>query len=90
MEPGAPRNRSRASVPAVSPETDDEDAVERVRDAFTDAGFGTQTEFSPSENVGEHTGKVFPPARVIGTGNPPRGEDCHRGDAWRRGDAVPM
>jgi uncharacterized protein (DUF302 family) len=54
--------------------TNQEDAVERVRDAFTDAGFGTPTEFSPSENVREHTGERLPPTRVIGIGNPHAGK----------------
>jgi uncharacterized protein (DUF302 family) len=55
-------------------ETDHEDAVERVREAFTDAGFGTPTEFSPSENIREHTGEELPPTRVIGIGNPHAGQ----------------
>jgi uncharacterized protein (DUF302 family) len=54
-------------------ETDHEDAVERVREAFTDAGFGTPTEFSPSANIREHTGAELPPTRVIGIGNPHAG-----------------
>jgi len=65
-------------------ETGHEDAVERVREAFTDAGFGTPTEFSPSENIREHTGEELPPTRVIGIGNPHAGKivaEQTRGDA---------
>jgi len=65
-------------------ETDHEDAVERVRTAFTDAGFGTPTEFSPSENIREHTGEELPATRVIGIGNPHAGKivaEQTRGDA---------
>ena len=54
-------------------ETDHEDAVEWVREAFTNAGFGNPTEFSPSENIREHTGEELPPTRVIGIGNPHAG-----------------
>jgi len=54
--------------------TGHEDAVERVREAFTDAGFGLPTEFSPSENIHEHTGERLPPTRVIGIGNPHAGK----------------
>lgn len=65
-------------------ETSHEDAVERVRSAFTDAGFGTPTEFSPSQNIREHTGEELPPTRVIGIGNPHAGKivaEQTRGDA---------
>ena len=55
-------------------ETDHEDAVEWVREAFTNAGFGNPTEFSPSENIREHTGEELPPTRVIGIGNPHAGK----------------
>lgn len=64
--------------------TDHEDAVERVKEAFTDAGFGLPTEFSPSENIGEHTREELPPTRVIGIGNPHAGKivaEQTRGDA---------
>ena len=55
-------------------ETTHEDAVKRVREAFTNAGFGNPTEFSPSENIREHTGEELPPPRVIGIGNPHAGK----------------
>jgi uncharacterized protein (DUF302 family) len=55
-------------------ETDHEDAVKRVHTAFADAGFGTPTEFSPSENIREHTGEELPPTRVVGIGNPHAGK----------------
>ena len=65
-------------------ETTHEDAVKRVREAFTNAGFGNPTEFSPSENIREHTGEELPPTRVIGIGNPHAGKvvaEQTRGDA---------
>lgn len=55
-------------------ETEHEDAVERVRAAFSDAGLGTPTEFSPSENIREHTGAELPPTRIVGIGNPHAGK----------------
>jgi hypothetical protein len=55
-------------------ETDHEDAVEWVRTAFTDTGFGTPTEFSPSENIREHTGEELPATRVISIGDPHAGK----------------
>ena len=64
--------------------TTHEDAVERVREAVTDAGFGTPTEFSPSENIREHTGEELPPTRVVGIWNPHAGKivaEETRGDA---------
>lgn len=54
--------------------TGHEDAVERVREAAEAAGFGRPMEFSPSENVGEHTGEAVPQMRVIGIGNPHAGK----------------
>lgn len=65
-------------------ETHHEEAVDRVREAFTDAGFGTPTEFSPSKNIREHTGEEIPETRVIGIGNPHAGKtvaELTRGDA---------
>jgi len=64
--------------------TTHEDAIERVREAFTDAGFGVPTEFSPSENIREHTGEELPPTQIIGIGNPHAGKivaEETRGDA---------
>lgn len=66
-------------------ETSHEDAIERVREAFTETGgFGNPMEFSPSENIREHTGEEIPPTRVIGIGNPHAGKkvaEATRGDA---------
>lgn len=67
--------------------TDHEDAIERVREAFTDAGFGIPTEFSPSENVREHTGDELPPTRVIGIGTPHADTIVAE---LTRGDAAPL
>lgn len=66
-------------------ETGHEDAIERVREAFVETGgFGNPMEFSPSENIREHTGEEIPPTRVIGIGNPHAGKkvaEATRGDA---------
>lgn len=66
-------------------EADHEEAVERVREAFTETGgFGSPMEFSPSENVREHTGAETTPTTVIGIGNPHAGKmiaEATEGDA---------
>jgi uncharacterized protein (DUF302 family) len=67
--------------------TDHDDAIERVREAFTDAGFGVPTEFSPSENIREHTGDELQSIRVIGIGTPHAGKIVVE---LTRGDAAPL
>ena len=47
-----------------------EEAVEHVRDAFTDAGFGVATEFSPSEMLNEKVDAGRDPYHVLGACNP--------------------
>ena len=47
-----------------------EAAVEHVREAFTDAGFGVATEFSPSELLAEKIGADRDPYHVLGACNP--------------------
>ncbi|WP_410765444.1 DUF302 domain-containing protein [Haloferax sp. DFSO60] len=47
-----------------------EDAIEHVREAFTDAGFGVATEFSPSEMLNEKIGADRDPYYVLGACNP--------------------
>jgi uncharacterized protein (DUF302 family) len=49
---------------------DHDEAVEHVRDAFTDAGFGIATEFSPSEMLNEKVGAERDPYYVLGACNP--------------------
>jgi uncharacterized protein (DUF302 family) len=49
---------------------DHADAVEHVREAFTDAGFGIATEFSPSEMLNEKIGAERDPYYVLGACNP--------------------
>ena len=49
---------------------DHEVAVEHVREAFTDAGFGIATEFSPSEMLTEKIGADRDPYYVLGACNP--------------------
>jgi uncharacterized protein (DUF302 family) len=49
---------------------DHEVAVEHVREAFTDAGFGVATEFSASEMLNEKVGADRDPYHVLGACNP--------------------
>jgi len=51
-------------------EMDHETAVEHVRAVFTDAGFGTATEFSPSEMLNEKVDAGRDPYYVLGACNP--------------------
>ncbi|SDM11876.1 Uncharacterized conserved protein, DUF302 family [Halogranum gelatinilyticum] len=47
-----------------------EGAIEHVRTAFTDAGFGVATEFSPSEMLNEKVDADRDPYYVLGACNP--------------------
>lgn len=47
-----------------------EEAVEHVREAFTDAGFGVPAEFSPSELLAEKLGADREPYYVLGACHP--------------------
>ncbi|WP_435195730.1 DUF302 domain-containing protein [Natronomonas sp. EA1] len=47
-----------------------DEAVEHVREAFTDAGFGVATEFSPSELLNEKVDAGRDPYYVLGACNP--------------------
>jgi uncharacterized protein (DUF302 family) len=49
---------------------DHEAAIEHVREAFTDAGFGVATEFSPSEMLNEKVDAGRDPYYVLGACNP--------------------
>lgn len=51
-------------------ETDHEDAIEHVREVFTDAGFGVPVEFSPSELLNEKVDADRDPYYVLGACNP--------------------
>jgi len=51
-------------------EMDHDAAVEHVREAFTDAGFGVATEFSPSELLNEKVDAGRDPYYVLGACNP--------------------
>ena len=51
-------------------EMDHEAAIEYVREAFTDAGFGVATEFSPSELLNEKVDADRDPYYVLGACNP--------------------
>ncbi|WP_338739138.1 DUF302 domain-containing protein [Haloplanus salilacus] len=47
-----------------------DDAIEHVRDVFTDAGFGVPVEFSPSEMLNEKVDAGRDPYYVLGACNP--------------------
>jgi uncharacterized protein (DUF302 family) len=49
---------------------DHEEAIEHVREAFTEAGFGVATEFSPSDMLNEKIGADRDPYHVLGACNP--------------------
>ncbi|USZ68896.1 DUF302 domain-containing protein [Halorussus salilacus] len=51
-------------------EMDHEEAVEHVREAFTDAGFGVAVEFSASEMLNEKVDAGRDPYYVLGACNP--------------------
>ncbi|NHN47429.1 DUF302 domain-containing protein [Halostella sp. JP-L12] len=51
-------------------EMDHEEAVEHVRETFTDAGFGVPVEFSPSELLNEKVDADRDPYYVLGACNP--------------------
>jgi uncharacterized protein (DUF302 family) len=51
-------------------EMDHETAIEHVREAFLDAGFGIATEFSPSELLNEKVDAGRDPYYVLGACNP--------------------
>jgi uncharacterized protein (DUF302 family) len=47
-----------------------EEAIEHVREAFTEEGFGVATEFSPAEMLAEKIGADREPYYVLGACNP--------------------
>ncbi|GAB3670476.1 DUF302 domain-containing protein [Halopiger thermotolerans] len=51
-------------------EMDHEAAIDRVREVFTDAGFGVPVEFSPSELLNEKVDADRDPYYVLGACNP--------------------
>ncbi|WP_226007093.1 DUF302 domain-containing protein [Natrinema salinisoli] len=51
-------------------EMDHDEAIEHVREAFTDAGFGIPVEFSPSEMLNEKVDADRDPYYVLGACNP--------------------
>ena len=51
-------------------EMNHEEAIEHVRDVFTDAGFGVPVEFSPSELLNEKVDADRDPYYVLGACNP--------------------
>ncbi|WP_276256144.1 DUF302 domain-containing protein [Halomontanus rarus] len=51
-------------------EMDHEDAIEHVREVFTEAGFGIPVEFSPSELLNEKVEADRDPYYVLGACNP--------------------
>jgi len=57
-------------------EMDHDEAVEHVREAFVDAGFGVATEFSPSELLNEKVDADRDPYHVLGACNPGVADDA--------------
>jgi uncharacterized protein (DUF302 family) len=51
-------------------EMDHEEAIEHVREVFTDAGFGVPVEFSPSELLNEKVDAGRDPYYILGACNP--------------------
>ncbi len=51
-------------------EMDHQQAIEHVREVFTEAGFGVPVEFSPSELLNEKVGADRDPYYVLGACNP--------------------
>ncbi|RDI71243.1 DUF302 domain-containing protein [Halopelagius longus] len=68
---------------------DHEEAVEHVREAFTDAGFGVATEFSPSELLNEKVDADRDPYYVLGACNPQMADEVLDATDNRMGALFP-
>jgi uncharacterized protein (DUF302 family) len=68
---------------------DHEEAVEHVREAFLDAGFGVATEFSLSEMLDEKIGADRAPYYVLGACNPEMADRALDATHNRLGGLVP-
>jgi len=70
-------------------EMDHEDAIEHVREAFTDAGFGVPVEFSPSELLDEKVDADRDPYYVLGACNPTMADEALDASDRRIGGLFP-
>jgi len=70
-------------------EMDHEDAVEHVREVFTDAGFGVATEFSISELLNEKIDADRDPYYVLGACNPTMADRALEATEDRIGGLTP-
>ena len=66
-----------------------EDAIEHVREVFTDAGFGIPVEFSPSELLNEKVDADRDPYYVLGACNPSVADRALDASANRLGGLFP-
>jgi uncharacterized protein (DUF302 family) len=64
-------------------------AIEHVREAFTDAGFGVATEFSPSELLNEKIDADREPYHVLGACNPNMADRALDASEMRIGGLFP-
>jgi len=70
-------------------EMDHEAAIEHVREAFTDAGFGVPVEFSPSELLDEKVDADRDPYYVLGACNPTMADEALDASDRRIGGLFP-
>ncbi|PSP76071.1 hypothetical protein BRC81_13805 [Halobacteriales archaeon QS_1_68_20] len=70
-------------------EMDHEEAVEHVREVFTDAGFGVPVEFSPSELLNEKVDADRNPYYVLGARNPEMADRALDASELRIGGLFP-
>ena len=68
---------------------DHEEAIEHVREAFTDAGFGVATEFSPAELLNEKVGADRESYYVLGACNPNMADRALDASEMRIGGLFP-
>jgi uncharacterized protein (DUF302 family) len=68
---------------------DHEEAIEHVREAFVDAGFGVATEFSPSDLLNEKIGADRDPYYVLGACNPNMADRALDASAMKIGGLFP-
>jgi len=66
-----------------------DEAIEHVRDVFTDAGFGIPVEFSPSEMLNEKVDAGRDPYHVLGACNPEVADRALDATANRLGALMP-
>lgn len=70
-------------------EMDHDEAIEHVREVFTDAGFGVPVEFSPSDLLNEKVDADRDPYYVLGACNPGMADRALDGSDGRIGALFP-